>query len=201
MDLSQINYLQQQKQVTCQSLDLPNLGLERKCNCAATTTSRRFRRPPQAEESLERVERERDRTCRDWARGRWRWARGWRRGGRPARRRWCWASEMAALGLGTAAWRAPSSETAALGLGDGGVGLGGRRDRRPARRRGQGRWRLGSAMAWRALTARRRGRGRRRSISLAAQYQLRERVRVPAGTTEAFILYTHHRRIFRKNRL
>jgi hypothetical protein len=60
MDHSQINYVQQQKQVTCQSLDLPNLGLERKCNCAATTTSRRFRRPPQAEESSERVERERE---------------------------------------------------------------------------------------------------------------------------------------------
>jgi hypothetical protein len=52
-------------------------------------------------------------------------------------------------------------------VGDGGVGLGGRRDWRPARRRGRGRWCLGSGMAWRALTARRHGRGRRRSISLA----------------------------------
>jgi hypothetical protein len=69
---------------------------------------------------------------------------------------WAPSSEMAALGSGTAvlgsgtaAWRAPCSETAVLGLGDGGVGLGGRRDRRPARRRGRGRRRLGSATAWR----------------------------------------------------
>jgi hypothetical protein len=73
-----------------------------------------------------------------------------------------------------------ASETTALGLRTA------RRGGRPARR-----WRRlgsGSATAWRALIARRRGRGRRRSISLAAQYQLWARVRVPAGTTEAFIL-------------
>jgi hypothetical protein len=97
MDLSQIYYLQQQKQVTGQSLDLLNLGFARKCN-ATTTTSRRFRRPPQAEESSERVERERERE----------------------RER----QNLPGLGSGTAAWRAPSSETATLGLGDGGVGLG-----------------------------------------------------------------------------
>jgi hypothetical protein len=40
--------------------------------------------------------------------------------------------------------------------------------------------------------------------SETAQYQpggavsIRARVRVPAGTTEAFILYTHHRQTFRK---
>jgi hypothetical protein len=123
MDLSQINYLQQQKQVTCQSFDLPNLGLERKSNCAATTTSRRFWRPPQAEESSERVERERDRTCRDRARGRRRggcparrrrrWARGRWCGGRPARRRWRWASGTAVLGSGD------SVTGAQLGDGDG----------------------------------------------------------------------------------
>jgi hypothetical protein len=139
------------------------------------STSHRLRRPPQAEESSETVERERERQNLPGL-----------------------GSGMVALGSGMVVWRAPSSETVALGLEDGGVGLRGRRDRCPARRRGRGRRRLGSAMAWRALIARRWGWGRRCSISLAAQYQLRERVRVPAGTTEAFILYTHHRRIFRK---
>jgi hypothetical protein len=120
-------------------------GTRRTCN-AATSTSRRFRRPPQAEELSERVERETEPT-------------------------------RVGLGLGDGGeWRERETEPArvGVGLGDGGVGLGGRRDRCPARRRGRGRQRLGSATAWRALTARRRGQGRRRSISLAACQAPRE---------------------------
>jgi hypothetical protein len=36
------------------------------------------------------------------------------------------------------------------------------------------------------------------AVSAWRRVELWERVRVPAGTTEPFILYTHHRRIFRK---
>jgi hypothetical protein len=115
-------------------------------------------------------ERERDRTCRDWARGRRCWARGRRHGGRPAQRRQRWASETAALGSGTAAlgsgtaaWRAPSSETAALGLGEDGVGQ----------------YQPGSAVS-------------APGESYGSYWITTHRV-------EAFILYTHHRRMFRKN--
>jgi hypothetical protein len=104
----------------------------------------------------------------------WAWARR-RHGGRSqlvrrAPHEEALGSGMAALGSGTAAWRAPSSETVALGLG------------------------LGDSVAG-------------AHSSEMAQYQpgdvvsIRARVRVPAGTTEAFILYTHHRRTSRKNRL
>jgi hypothetical protein len=109
-----------------------------------------------------------------WAWGRRRWARGRQRGGRPARRRRRWASGTAALGSGD------SVTGAQLGDGDGDGGAWARRRRGERSQLGDGDGDDDAVSAWRRVG-------------------LRERVRVPAGTTEPFILYTHHKRIFRKS--